>query len=198
MDDLRRYPGIIDKWTILSSIDNLILWKFDTNWRTSNVNRFFTKQLVKVKSNQPANWTFRRTRRTILAMTSMPVCSQPRPGGDREERSSGRGWGRWWGRRGGWRSVRGAGRDRGHRHADDLQRRRRRAVRWDLGPQRTSQRMFVEYNGIIVLSANGCTHPPTQQSPTGPVGLLTHSCNNNPAPLHSQWTTPFTMLLTAG
>ena len=39
--------------------------------------------------------------------------------------------------------------------------------------------------------------PPTA-APTGPVGLLTRSCCDDPAPLHSQWTTPFTMLLTAG
>ena len=36
---------------------------------------------------------------------------------------------------------------------------------------------------ILVLSANGCAHPPTQQSPTGPVGLFTRSCSDNPAPL---------------
>ena len=52
----------------------------------------------------------------------------------------------------------------------------------------------------IVLSANGCTHPPTQQSLKGPVGLLinavciwfsqyctqrTRSCSDNPAPFQS-------------
>ena len=70
----------------------------------------------------------------------------------------------------------------------------------------------------IVLSANGCTHPPpvtlspsseTQQSPTGPVGLACISGFHNRAPIafavavttghpsHSQWTTPIRMLLAA-